>query len=240
MKYLFRKRETCALGLALLLLCSFAPAASAQKKRDRRMNDAARHASRAARVFDAIMAVRERGIPKNLLDRAEAIAVFPGVIKAAFIIGGRGGQGVISRRVRGGWSAPAFFHLGGGSVGLQIGAQKTDYVMLIMNEDGLKGLMEDKFELGGEASVAAGPVGREAAASTNMTLDAGILSYSRSKGLFAGVALKGAVINPDNDLNEAVYDGKKASEVLDEMRDVDAMPTDVRIFPLTLSRYSRN
>jgi SH3 domain-containing YSC84-like protein 1 len=240
MKFLFRKREICALGLALLLLCVVAPAASAQTKRDRRMNDAARHASRAARVFDAIMAVRERGIPKNLLDRAEAIAVFPGVIKAAFIIGGRGGQGVISRRVRGGWSAPAFFHLGGGSIGLQIGAQKTDYVMLIMNEDGLKGLMEDKFELGGEASVAAGPVGREAAASTNMTLDAGILSYSRSKGLFAGVALKGAVINPDNDLNEAVYDGKKASEVLEQERDVDAMPPDVRLFPLTLSRYSRN
>lgn len=237
MKHSFQKGFTCALGLALVL-CLSATAVTAQKK-NKRMNDAARHASRAARVFNEIMSVREQRIPKNLLDRAEAIAVFPGVVKAAFIIGGRGGQGVISRRVRGGWSAPAFFNIGGGSVGLQIGAQKTDYVMLIMNQDGLKGLMEDKFELGGEASVAAGPLGREAAASTNITLDAGILSYSRSKGLFAGVALKGAVINPDNDLNEAVYEGKKAGEVLEQEKDMNEMPAVVRVFPVTLSRYSR-
>ncbi len=119
-----------------------------------------------------------------MLDKAEAIAVFPGVVKAAFIVGGTGGQGVISRRVAGGWSAPAFFNLGGGSFGVQIGAEKTDYVMLIMNDDGLKGLLEDKFEIGGEASIAAGPVGRTASASSNVTLDAGILSYSRSKGVF--------------------------------------------------------
>jgi len=232
-----RKRFACALSLALAFL--FVPDASAQKKSTKRLNDAERRAGRAARVFDQIMAVRERGIPRNLLDRAEAIAVFPGVIKAAFIIGGRGGQGVISRRVRGGWSAPAFFNLGGGSIGLQIGASKTDYVMLIMNDEGVRGLMEDKFELGGEAGVAAGPVGREAAASTNITLDAGILSYSRSRGLFAGVALKGAVINPDNDLNEAVYEGKKASRVLEQERDLNEMPAEVRVFPVTLSRYSR-
>lgn len=235
---LSQKRFACALGLALACGLLFVPAASAQK-RTKRLADAERKANRAARVFDEIMGVRERGIPRNLLDRAEAIAVFPGVIKAAFIVGGRGGQGVISRRVRGGWSAPAFFNLGGGSVGLQIGASKTDYVMLIMNEEGIRGLMEDKFELGGEMGVAAGPVGREAAASTNITLDAGILSYSRSKGLFAGVALKGAVINPDNDLNEAVYEGKKASAVLEQERDVNEMPAEVRIFPMTLSRYSR-
>ncbi|HKQ99083.1 MAG TPA: lipid-binding SYLF domain-containing protein [Pyrinomonadaceae bacterium] len=237
MKCGFKKWAIGPLVLTLAL-CLAAASVSAQKS-SKRMDDAARHASRAARVFDEIMSVREQRIPKNLLDRAEAIAVFPGVVKAAFIVGGRGGQGVISRRVKGGWSAPAFFHIGGGSIGLQVGAQKTDYVMLIMNEDGLKGLMEDKFELGGEASVAAGPVGREAAASTNMTLDAGILSYSRSKGLFAGVALKGAVINPDNDLNEAVYEGKKASAVLEQERDVNTMPADVRVFPVTLNRYSR-
>ena len=233
-----RKRFACALGLALAVGLLSAPAATAQKK-EKRLRDAERRAGRAARVFDEIMAVRERGIPRNLLDRAEAIAVFPGVIKAAFIIGGRGGRGVISRRVRGGWSAPAFFTLGGGSIGLQVGASKTDYVMLIMNEEGVRGLMEDKFELGGEAGVAAGPVGREAAASTNITLDAGILSYSRSKGLFAGVALKGAVINPDNDLNEAVYEGKKAGAVMEQERDLNEMPAEVRAFPVTLGRYSR-
>jgi SH3 domain-containing YSC84-like protein 1 len=235
MKQSLQKRLTIALGLALML-CLSASLAPAQKKR---LKDAERHASAAARVFDQIMAVRERGIPRELLDRAEAIAVFPGVVKAAFIIGGSGGQGVISRRIRGGWSAPAFFNLGGGSLGLQIGAQKTDYVLLIMNEEGLKGLMEDKFEMGGEVSVAAGPVGRTASATTNATLDAGILSYSRSKGAFVGAALKGGVINPDNNLNEAVYEGKKASEVLQTVRDTAEMPAGVSIFPVTLSRYSR-
>jgi len=203
-----------------------------------RLQDAQRHSSDAAKTFTEIMNVRDKAIPQELLDKAEAIAVFPGVLKAAFIFGGRGGQGVISRRVRGGWSAPAFFNLTGGSFGAQIGAQKNDYVFLIMNEDGVKGLLEDKFELGGEAGVVAGPIGREAAASTNPTLDAGILSYSRSKGVFIGAALKGAAITPDNNLNEAVY-GKKANDVLigDPMT-LTQMPASVRIFPRTLARYS--
>ncbi len=184
------------------------------------------------------MNIREKAIPQELLDKAEAIAVFPGVIKAAFIFGGRGGKGVISRRVSGGWTAPAFFNLGGGSFGAQIGAQKNDYIFLIMNEDGVKGLLEDKFEMGGEAGVVAGPIGREIAASTNTTLDAGILSYSRSKGAFIGAALKGVVISPDNDLNEAVY-GKKGKEVLlSTPIPLAQMPAGVRIFPRTLSRYS--
>ena len=207
-------------------------------QKDSRTKDAARHASDAAKTFTEIMNVKDKAIPKELLDTAEAIAVFPGVIKAAFLVGGRGGQGVISRRVKGGWSAPAFFNLGGGSFGPQIGAQKTDYVLLIMNEDGLNGLLKDKFELGGEASIAAGPIGREAAASTNPRLNAGILSYSRSKGAFLGAALKGAVISPDNDLNEAVY-GKKAGEVLNAHSvPFGQMPPSVRIFPRTLVRYS--
>src|SRR3970040_135937 len=157
------------LGLVLVFLGSNG-SALAQKSR---MHDAARHSSDAAKVFTEIMNTRDKAIPKELLDKAEAIAVFPGVIKAAFIFGGRGGQGVISRRIRGGWGAPVFFNLGGGSFGAQIGAQKTDYVLLIMNQDGLNGLVKDKFEMGGEVGVAAGPVGREAAASTNLTLDAG-------------------------------------------------------------------
>ncbi len=222
--------------IVLLLVSLFAVPIVAQKKS--RMQDAARHAGEAAETFTEIMNVRDKGIPKELLNKAEAIAVFPGVVKAAFIIGGRGGQGVISRRVRGGWSAPAFFNLTGGSFGAQIGAQKTDYVLLIMNEAGLNGLLKDKFELGGEVSVAAGPVGREAAASTNPRLDAGILSYSRSKGAFIGAALKGAVISPDNDLNTAVY-GMKANEVLSgQPMPIGKMPPAVRIFPRTLVRYS--
>ncbi len=228
-------RFWCATVLISLFMLSVV-VTPAQKKS--RTQDAARHSSDAAKTFTEIMNVKDKAIPQELLDTAEAIAVFPGVIKAAFVVGGRGGQGVISRRVKGGWSAPAFFNLGGGSFGPQIGAQRTDYVLLIMNESGLNGLLKDKFELGGEASIAAGPVGREAAASTNPRMDAGILSYSRSKGAFIGAALKGAVISPDNDLNEAVY-GKKADEVLQARPMTFAqMPPAVRIFPRTLVRYS--
>jgi len=227
-------RLYCAAVLIALLVFS-ALVTPAQKSRTQ---DAARHASEAAKTFTEIMNVKDKAIPKEMLDQAEAIAVFPGVLKAAFVFGGRGGQGVISRRVKGGWSAPAFFNLGGGSFGAQIGAQKTDYVLLIMNPSGLDGLLKDKFELGGEVGIAAGPVGREAAASTNPRLDAGILSYSRSKGAFIGAALKGAVITPDNDLNEAVY-GKKADELLKSPPMTFAqMPAAVRIFPRTLVRYS--
>src|SRR4026208_2333461 len=218
----------------LLTLCLAAMTASAQTRKPRRTDDAARHAAAAAGGGNEIMGVREKSIPRDLIEKAEAVAVFPGVVKAAFIFGGNGGQGVISRRTPNGWSAPAFFNLGGGSFGAQIGAQKTDYVLLIMNEGGLKGLLKDKFELGGEASIAAGPVGREAAASTNPRLDAGILSYSRSKGAFIGAALKGAMVTPDNDLNEAVY-GKKADEVLKgQAVPFGNMPPSVRIFPRTL------
>src|SRR3954467_10624371 len=124
----------CAAGLISLLIFS-AIITPAQNKS--RTQDAARHANEAAKTFTEIMNVKDKAIPKELLDASEAIAVFPGVIKAAFLVGGRGGQGVISRRVKGGWSAPAFFNLGGGSFGAQIGAQKTDYVLLIMNQSGL-------------------------------------------------------------------------------------------------------
>src|SRR5215510_6033881 len=227
-------RFYCALVLLSLFIFS-AVITPAQKSRT---NDAARHSSEAAKTFTEIMNVKDKAIPQELLDTAEAIAVFPGVIKAAFLVGGRGGQGVISRRVKGGWSEPAFFNLGGGSFGPQIGAQKTDYVLLIMNESGLNGLLKDKFELGGEVGISAGPVGREAAASTNPRLDAGIISYSRSKGAFIGAALKGAVITPDNDLNEAVY-GKKANEMLKgKAMTFSQMPPSVRIFPRTLVRFS--
>lgn len=236
MKFSMRQTATSVFILVLLLAFSASPV-SAKKKN--RLQDATRHSSDAAKVFTEIMNVRERAIPKELLDKAEAIAVFPGVIKAAFIFGGKGGQGVISKRTSKGWSAPAFFNLSGGSFGAQIGATKTDYVLLIMNQDGLNGLLKDKFEIGGEVGVAAGPVGREAAASTNPRLDAGILSYSRSKGAFIGAALKGAVISPDNDLNEAVYEDKKAKEVLtNNSMTLSQMPAGVRIFPRTLARYS--
>ena len=239
----------CALTLAAAALPAGARAPQEERQRvaarpapnasPKQQKDASKKAGSASRVFEQVMGAPDRSIPRELLDRAEAVAVFPGVLKAGFVVGGRGGSGLISRRVTGGWSAPAFFKLGGASVGLQIGASKTDFVLLFMNEDAVRGLLEDKVEVGGEASAAAGPIGRAASATTNLTLDAGILSYSRSKGLFAGLELKGAVINPDNDLNEALY-GLKAKDLLTggnkvEMADV---LSGVIVFPNTLARYS--
>ena len=206
-------------------------------QRRRRASDAERHATAAAKVFNEIMATPDKSIPKELVDKAEAIAVFPGALKAAFIVGGRKGQGVVSRRTRRGWTAPAFFNLGGASFGAQIGGEKTDFVILIMNEDGVRGLHKDKFEIGVEAGAAAGPVGRTAGAATDARIQAGILSYSRSRGAFIGASLKGNFITPDNDFNEAYY-GKKASELFAEPeQSVNEAPVEVRRFVQTLSRY---
>src|SRR5437763_10238179 len=228
-----------AVAGAIIAVAILAGVTHAEKTDPKKIAEASRDAQKAADAFTEIMNVPERGIPQSLLDKAEAIAVFPGVIKAGFIVGGRGGHGVISRRGRGGWSAPAFFNLGGGSVGLQIGASKTDFVLLFMNQEALGGLLRDKFEIGGEGSAAAGPVGRSASASTDAQLKAGILSYSRSKGLFAGLEIKGVVISADNDDNVAVY-GKKAPEILSPTQrwTMSKMPAGVRIFPRTLARYS--
>lgn len=237
MKYGFRQVVDGA--FCLMLSLSLVSAVSAQSKNSKKTVEATERSRHAAKVFTEIMAAPDKAIPRDLIDKAEAVAVFPNVIKAGFIVGGRGGRGVISRRVKGGWSAPAFFNLGGASVGLQIGASSTDFVLLFMNEDALKGLLEDKLELGGEGSIAAGPVGRAAAASTNLTLNAQILSYSRSKGLFAGLELKGVVIDPDNDDNRAVY-GLTAKDILTgtNKMSLGRMPAGVRIFPRTLARYS--
>ena len=233
------KRAGALIPLALLLTVSLASVAHSQPKDAKRIAEATKEAGKAAQVFTEIMNVPDRAIPQKLLDKAEAIAVFPGVIKAGFIVGGRVGDGVISRRVKGGWSAPAFFNLAGGSIGLQIGAAKTDFVLLFMNDDALAGLLKDKFEIGGEGSVAAGPVGRSTSATTDALLRSQIISYSRSKGLFAGLELKGTVISPDNNDNLAVY-GMKAGEVLSPTQrwTMTKMPAGVRIFPRTLARYS--
>ncbi len=232
-------RAGALISASLLLIVSTASVGQSQTKNAKRVAEATKEAQQAADVFTEIMNVPERAIPQKLLDNARAIAVFPGVIKAGFIVGGRAGEGVISRRVKGGWSAPAFFNLAGGSVGLQIGASKTDFVLLFMNNDALAGLLKDKFEIGGEGSAAAGPVGRSTSATTDALLRAQIISYSRSKGLFAGLELKGTVISPDNDVNLATY-GMKAGEVLSPTRRwvINKMPAGVRIFPKTLARYS--
>ncbi len=200
-------------------------------------NDAPEQATKAATVFREIMAIPDKAIPMTVLDRATCIAVFPRVLKAGFIVGGRGGRGVASCRTKSGWSAPAYFNLKGGSFGLQIGAQATDFVLLFMNDSGMESLLKSKFEMGGDASVAAGPVGRTAAASTDLRLDAQILSYSRSKGLFAGLELKGAVISLDeSDMRDAYGQNSNARDVLSG---TTATPATVKIYPTTLARYSK-
>jgi lipid-binding SYLF domain-containing protein len=226
------------LSLCAMTLLLFASAQAQDKpKLDSKTKDEASQSEKAARVFQEIMNAPDKAIPQDILDGAECVAVFPSVIQAGLIVGGRGGRGVASCRTTDGWSAPAFFNLGGGSVGLQIGAQSTDFIMLFMNRNGLNSLLSDKFEIGADASVAAGPVGRKASASTDAKLNAQILSYSRSKGLFAGLELKGVVIKPDKDDMRDVYgEGVTAKEALQDNK-VNA-PLPVRAFPDTLARYS--
>jgi len=183
------------------------------------------------------MGAPDKGIPGDLLAKAECVAVFPKVVKAGFILAGQGGRGVASCRTSAGWSAPAFFEIKGGSVGLQIGGQATDFVLLFMNEGGMQSLLSDKFELGGDASVAAGPVGRTTSATTDIKMDAQILSYSRSKGLFAGVSLKGSVISPEkSDMKGTYGEGVTAQTVLAASN--DRAPMEVRTFAKTLTEYS--
>ncbi len=156
-------------------------------------------------VLQAIMATPDKGIPEEVLSNAKCILVVPDLIKGGFIFGGKHGRGVASCRTSDGWSAPAFVSVGGGSWGLQIGIEGVDLVMLVMNDQGFQHLLSSKFELTGEGSVAAGPVGRHASAGTDWKMNTEMLTYSRSKGAFAGLTLEGAVIEQDNDSTRAIY-----------------------------------
>src|ERR1041385_804022 len=159
----------------------------------------------ASTVLEEIESAPDQGIPEEVLGSAQCVAVVPTMIKGGFIVGARFGRGVASCRTPKGWSAPAFFTIKGGSFGLQIGAQAVDLVMLIMNDNGMKNLLSSQFKLGADASVAAGPVGRHAAADTDWKLKAQVLSYSRARGLFAGLALNGAVIEQDKGSTREFY-----------------------------------
>jgi lipid-binding SYLF domain-containing protein len=154
-------------------------------------------------------------IPQDLLDKADCVVIYPSVIKAAFIFGASYGRGAMTCRkgenFRGPWGAPTMMALEGGSFGLQIGGQATDFVLLVMNESGARGILAGKVKLGGDASVAAGPVGRDTSAETDVTLRSEILSYSRARGVFAGISLEGSTIRPDNDANKQIYGRKLAA-----------------------------
>src|SRR2546425_974098 len=156
-------------------------------------------------VLHAIMSTPDKGIPEEVLSNAKCILVVPDLIKGGFILGGKHGRGVASCRTAEGWSAPAFVSVGGGSWGLQIGVEGVDLVMLVMNDQGFQHLLSSKFQLSGEGSVAAGPVGRHASAGTDWKMNTEMLTYSRSKGVFAGLTLEGAVVQQDDDSTRAIY-----------------------------------
>jgi len=156
-------------------------------------------------VIHAIMDAPDKGIPEEVLSNAKCIVVVPHLVKGGFIVGGEHGRGVASCRTPEGWSAPAFVSIGGGNWGLQIGVEGVDLVMLVMNDDGFQHLLSSKFELSGDASAAAGPVGRHASAGTDWKLNTEALTYSRARGLFAGITLNGAVVEPDDDSTRAIY-----------------------------------
>jgi lipid-binding SYLF domain-containing protein len=190
----------------LLLLCVIACLASTSVfGADDDENKAADRLKAAATVLDEIQAAPDTGIPQDVLGSAECVAVVPSMLKAGFVFGARYGRGVASCRTPTGWSAPAFFTIKGGSFGLQIGGQAVDLVMLIMNQNGMKNLLSSKFKLGADASVAAGPVGRAATADTDWKLRAQVLSYSRARGVFAGLELSGAGIHQDKDSTREFY-----------------------------------
>ncbi len=156
-------------------------------------------------VLQSIMSTPDKGIPEEVLNGAKCIVIVPDLIKGGFIFGAKHGRGVATCRTPEGWSAPAFISVGGGSWGLQIGIEDVDLVMLVMNDRGLQHLLSSKFEMTGEGSVAAGPVGRHTSAGTDVLLNTEVLTYSRSKGIFAGLTLEGAVVEQDNDSTRAIY-----------------------------------
>ena len=214
-----------------------AATAEAPLPRGNDLKDGTEQAQKAAKVFGEIMGTPDKGIPTDLLNKAECVAVFPTVVKVGFIVGGKAGRGVASCRTPSGWSAPAFLEIKGGSFGLQIGGQATDVVLLFMNTNGLKKLVNNKVELGADASIAAGPVGREAAASTDASMSAEILSYSRSKGLFAGISLKGSVISAEKSDMEGTY-GKGVTALQVLAAGNSRAPSEVQVFGTKLGEFS--
>jgi len=226
--------------VAMVAVTAASPGARGFDSRDKMRHDAAQQSAKAAKAFEAIMQVPDKAIPRELLDKARAIAVFPQVVKVAFTVGGEGGRGVVSRRDGDAWGRPIFFRGGGPSFGAQVGASSTDYFVLLMNDESVDGLMKDRFEFGGEVGVAAGPVGRNAGAGTDALMHAAVLTYSRSRGVFAGVNLKGVVLKPEDSLNLAVYN-KTAEELLKEPADGDAATeSELAAFPRALGRYTGN
>jgi len=205
------------LGLLLLCLmfvagCSHRPSsqssAATPADKDKNRSDVVARLDDSAKVLDDLMGAGDSAIPEKILAGAKCVMVVPSMIKGGFVLGGRHGRGVVTCRNENGWSAPAFSTISGGSWGAQIGVESVDLVLLFMNEKGAAHLLQDNFKIGGEASIAAGPLGRAASADTDVKLNSEILTYSRTRGLFAGLELTGASVRPDDDATVALYGNK--------------------------------
>lgn len=202
--------------------------------------DEARRISDSIIVLDEIMAAADQSVPRSILEKAVGVAVFPSLLKGGFVVGGQRGKGILSVRDKqtGLWSAPAFLTITGGSIGAQIGAQAIDLVLVVNNDRGLQQLVKNQFKIGADAGVAAGPVGREASAATDLQLRAQILSYSRARGLFAGITLNGATIRQDRDANERFYGtAYRTGQIVFEGR--AGAPQSAAAWKETLAKYAK-
>ena len=230
-------KKIISLALAMLLtglVFLSAPAKADDKEKD---EDRLRNSGQ---VLKDILNIPD-DIPQNLIDKADCIVVIPSVLKAAFIVGGAYGRGAMTCRsgeeMNGPWGAPTMMALEGGSFGFQIGAQATDFVLLIMNKDGAGSILSSKVKLGADASAAAGPIGRDAEADTDVAMRAEVLTYSRSRGLFAGISLEGSTLRPDEDANERIY-GKKIPSKDIALHGVVPVPPAARLLTSTLNQRS--
>jgi lipid-binding SYLF domain-containing protein len=221
-------KKTLALICLSFMLTSAAFAATTRENLQERI-DAAKA------VLDQIMAAKDKSIPMNILQHATCVAVVPGMVKGAFVFGGQYGQGVVTCRTGHGWSAPVFIRMAGGSFGLQFGGQSTDLVLVAMNDRGMQDLLKSKFKIGGDASAAAGPVGRAGQASTDWKMSAELLSYSRNKGIFAGIDLDGTSVSQNKEDTELYY-GKEYGFDFILNGKVDVPPNAVE-FVSTVARY---
>jgi SH3 domain-containing YSC84-like protein 1 len=230
------KNALASITITLLMLAFSTPAADKEEKDEDRIKDA-------GKVLTEILNVPD-DIPQDLLDKAACVVVFPSVLKAAFIVGASYGRGVMTCRTgpdfNGHWGAPTMMALEGGSFGLQIGGEATDFVLLVMNERGASGILSSKVKLGGDASVAAGPVGRTASAESDVTLRAEILSYSRARGAFAGVSLEGSTIRPDNDANRRIYGEKLSAKDIVLRHETPAPPAAAQLIETLNARTPRH
>ncbi len=220
----------------LYMIMSLALGVSAQASSNR--EDDVHRIEDSAQIFEEILSAPDKAIPSDLLASAKCIAVIPAEKKLAFVVGGNYGKGLVTCRGPKSWSAPVFLTVSGGSVGFQIGGSSTDFILVFRGRRGLQKLLSDKFRIGGDLSAAAGPVGRSAAASTDIELHAEILTYSRSRGAFAGISLSGAVVQPDDTGNEAMY-GQPAhiESILDGKV---ATPEDAGVLVQAVSKATRS